>query len=290
MRVPNIYFPYLNIGFDIDSIAFRLFGINVYWYGIIMAVAILSGTLLVDYIGKKEGLGSDLFNDFVLYALPFALIGARLYFVVFHWKYYFFNWWEIINIRQGGIAIYGAVIASVVVALIYTKKKKVSFLHFADVAVLGLLLGQAIGRYGNFVNKEAYGRGTRSFFAMALAKNEAKGPFTQSVLEHQVTFTQFGDQVYLLVHPTFLYESCWNLGLLLLLLGYRKHRKCNGELFFLYLIGYGIGRFWIEGLRTDQLLLWGTGMPVSQIVAIGSVILGIIGIIRCRMEIHGYKN
>lgn len=290
MRIPNIYFPYLNKGFYIESVAFHLFGISVYWYGIIMATAILSGTLLVDYIGKKEGLTADLFNDYVLYALPFALIGARLYFVVFHWKYYFLNWREIINIRQGGIAIYGAVIASVIVALYYTKKRKVSFLHFADIAVLGLVLGQAIGRWGNFVNKEAYGRGTRCLFAMALAKNEAKGPFTQNVLEYQVTFPQFGNQIYLLVHPTFLYESCWNLGLLLLLLGYRKYRKCRGELFFIYLIGYGVGRFWIEGLRTDQLLLWGTSIPVSQIVAIGSIILGIIGIIRCRMEIYSHKN
>ena len=290
MTVPNIYFPHLKLAFCIDPVAFQIFGISIYWYGIIMAAAILGGSVTACYFGKKEGISEEAIFDYILLAMPCAVIGARLYYVIFHWQYYRENPGEIIHIRQGGIAIYGAVIAAVLVAWFYTQKKQLSFFRFADIAVLGLLLGQAIGRYGNFVNKEAFGKGTDSFFAMAIAKNEAKGPFTQSVLSHQVTFPQFGSQLYLQVHPTFLYESCWNIVLFIGLIFYRKYRKFEGELFFIYLIGYGVGRFWIEGLRTDQLIIWGTHVPVSQVVAAISIIMGIIGIIVCRMEKEGRKS
>lgn len=283
MEVPNIYFPNLGIGFRIDRVAFYFLGVAVYWYGIIMAVAVLAGTLLAGHIAKKEGLKKGLVMDYVLIALPLSFIGARLYYVLFRWHYYTRHWLEIGNIRQGGLAIYGAVITGVIVALLYTRYQRVSFLHFADVGVLGLLLGQAIGRYGNFINREAYGAGTDSLFAMAILKSSAKGPFTQRALQASTVFPQFGEHIYLQVHPTFLYESCWNLLLLMGLLLYRKHRKGYGELFWLYLIGYGIGRWWIEGLRTDQLLVWGTQLPVSQVIASLSVIMGIIGIIMCRM-------
>ncbi len=151
-------------------------------------------------------------------------------------------------------------------------------------AVYGLLLGQAIGRYGNFFNKEAFGGYTDNLFAMAILKNEAKPPIPTEVLNNIKTFNAFGAAEYIQVHPTFLYESCWNLMLLIGLLIYRKHQKAYGEIFCLYLIGYGVGRFLIEGLRTDQLLLWHTQIPVSQVVAIISVIVGIIGMTICRKK------
>lgn len=274
-----IYFPHLGLTFHIKSEAFELFGMPVYWYGIILTSGIILGTLLACYIAKKENLDPNLFSDFVLYDLIFAIIGARLYYVVFNWDYYKTHLDEIINIRQGGIAIYGSIIASALVVIIYTRMKKISFAKFADIAVYGLLLGQIIGRYGNFFNKEAFGGYTDNLFAMAIAKNEAKPPITADVLEHIKVFEKFGDIEFIQVHPTFFYESCWNLGLLIALLVYRKHRKVDGEIFCLYLIGYGIGRFWIEGLRVDQLLIWHTTIPISQIVAVISILIGIIGLI-----------
>lgn len=285
MEIPNIYFPNLGLSFQLNTEAFNLFGLSVYWYGIILTSGIVLGTLLACYIAKKEKIDPEIMTDFVLYDVLFALLGARIYFVIFNnWEYYKANPMQILNIRQGGIAIYGAVIASIIVAIIYTRRKKVSFFHFADIATYGLILGQAIGRYGNFFNKEAFGGYTNNLFAMAILKSEAKPPITEDVLNHVTTFSQFGAAEYIQVHPTFFYESTWNFMLLILLLFYRKHRKAHGEIFCLYLIGYGIGRFWIEGLRTDQLLLWITNIPVSQVVAIISIIMGIIGIIFCRKK------
>lgn len=285
MEIPNIYFPNLGLSFQLNTEAFNLFGLSVYWYGIILTSGIVLGTLLACYIAKKEKIDPEIMTDFVLYDVLFALLGARIYFVIFNnWEYYKANPMQILNIRQGGIAIYGAVITSIIVAIIYTRRKKVSFFHFADIATYGLILGQAIGRYGNFFNKEAFGGYTNNLFAMAILKSEAKPPITEDVLNHVTTFSQFGAAEYIQVHPTFFYESTWNFMLLILLLFYRKHRKAHGEIFCLYLIGYGIGRFWIEGLRTDQLLLWITNIPVSQVVAIISIIMGIIGIIFCRKK------
>lgn len=284
MEIPNIYFPNLGLSFHINSEAFNIFGLCVYWYGIILTSGIILGTLLACYIAKKEKLDPNLFMDFVLYDIVFALLGARIYFVIFNWDYYKANPGQILNIRQGGIAIYGGVIASIIVAIIYTRKKKVNFGHFADIATYGLVLGQAIGRYGNFVNKEAFGGYTNNLLAMAILKSDAKAPFSEDVLNHITQFDQFGAAQYIQVHPTFFYESCWNIVLLILLLCYRKHRKGHGEIFCLYLIGYGIGRFCIEGLRTDQLLLWVTNIPVSQVVAIISILIGIVGMIICRKK------
>ncbi|MDF2612585.1 MAG: prolipoprotein diacylglyceryl transferase [Clostridia bacterium] len=277
--MPNIYFPHLNLYFNINSIAFKVFGLPVYWYGIILTTGIVLGTALASYIAKKENLDSDIIIDFILYDIIFALIGARAYYVAFNFGYYKDNLIEIFNIRQGGIAIYGAVIISVIVAVVYTRKKKLNFWKFADIAAYGLVLGQAIGRYGNFVNKEAFGDYTNSIFAMRILKQEAKLPLSENILSHLQT--AFGGE-YIQVHPTFFYESCWNIVLLALLFAYRKYRKADGEIFLLYLIGYGVGRFWIEGLRTDQLLIGTTHIAISQVVAILSIILGIIGIIMCR--------
>jgi len=285
MEIPNIYFPNLGLSFQLNSIAFNLFGLSVYWYGIILTSGIVLGTLLACYLAKKEKINPDIMTDFVLYAGLFALLGARVYFVIFNnWDYYKANPLQIFNFREGGIAIYGGIITSIIVAIIYTRRKKISFLHFADIATYGLILGQAIGRYGNFLNKEAFGGYTNNLFAMAILKSEAKPPLSEEVLNHVTTFSQFGAAEYIQVHPTFFYESTWNFLLLILLLCYRKHRKAYGEIFCLYLIGYGVGRFWIEGLRTDQLLLGGTQIPVSQVVAIISIIMGIIGIIFCRKK------
>lgn len=273
-----VYFPNLGLTFHIPSEAFRVFGVPVYWYGIILTTGIILGTALSCYIAKKENIDPNLISDFVLYDLVFAIIGARLYYVAFNWDYYKMHLSEIINIRQGGIAIYGSIIASVIVIIVYTKIKKIPFAKFTDIAVYGLLLGQIIGRYGNFFNKEAFGDYTDNLFAMALLVNEAKPPFSANVLANIKTYEAFGTQHFIQVHPTFLYESCWNLVLLIGLLFYRNYQKADGEILCLYLIGYGIGRFWIEGLRVDQLLIGHTQLPISQIVACLSVLIGLVGI------------
>lgn len=279
--MPNIYFPYLNLEFNISPVAFSVFGVSIYWYGIIITSGIVLGTLMAAYIAKKENVDSEIMTDFVLYDIIFALIGARAYYVLFNWDYYRANPGQILNIRQGGIAIYGAILTSLIVAVIYTRYKKISFWKFTDIAVYGLVLGQIIGRYGNFINKEAFGGYTENLLAMRILQSEAKLPISQDVLNHLQS--AFG-QTYIQVHPTFFYESCWNIGVLILLFIYRKYRKASGELFFLYLAGYGVGRFWIEGLRTDQLIVPGINFPISQIIAILSVILGVVGMTACRRK------
>lgn len=277
--MPNIYFPHLNLSFNIDSIAFEVFGIPIYWYGIILTSGILLGLLMAMYIAKKEGVDTEHIFDFLLYDIVFAILGARAYFVAFNWDYYKENMGQILNLRQGGIAIYGAIIASLIVAIIYTRIRKINLWQFGDIAAYGLLVGQAIGRYGNFVNKEAFGDYTNNLFAMQIMRQEASTPVTQTMLDHAI----MRDGVeFIQVHPTFFYESCWNIGLLLLLLLYRRYKKHSGEIFFLYIAGYGIGRFWIEGLRTDQLVVPGINIAASQIVAVVSIIAGIIGFIWCR--------
>jgi phosphatidylglycerol:prolipoprotein diacylglycerol transferase len=277
--MPTIHFPNLNLSFSIDPVAFTIFGVPIYWYGMIITTGILLGLLTAVQIGKKEGLTSDDVFDFLLIDLVFAIIGARLYFVFGSLEYYLANPIEIFNLRKGGIGIYGAIIASVIVAIVYTKKKKINFWKFADVATFGLLVGQIIGRYGNFVNKEAFGDYTNSFFAMQLLKSEVNAPLTTKILENTVIMQGLE---YIQVHPTFFYESTWNILLVLLLLGYRKYKKIHGEIFCLYVAGYGLGRFWIEGLRTDQLILPILGIPSSQVVAALSVIGGISAFIWCR--------
>ncbi|MEG0012630.1 MAG: prolipoprotein diacylglyceryl transferase [Cellulosilyticaceae bacterium] len=277
--MPNVSFPYLNLSFEIDPIAFNLFGMPVYWYGIILTTGILLGLLMAMYIAKKEGIDPDIIFDFLLYDIIFAIIGARTYFVIFNWDHYKDNLGSILNLREGGIAIYGAIIASILVAIIYTKMKKIEFWKFGDIAIYGLLVGQTIGRYGNFVNKEAFGDYTNNFLAMRILREDAATPLTQNIIDHIVVEN---GMEYIQVHPTFFYESVWNLGLLIILLIYRKYKKADGEIFFLYLAGYGVGRFWIEGLRTDQLILNNINIPASQVVAIISIIVGLIGFIVCR--------
>lgn len=277
----NVYFPYLNLHFNIDSVAFNIFGIDIYWYGIIIATGMILGLLLASYIAKKENLPSEIITDFLVYAIVPAVAGARIYYVIFNWKHLDISLLNIINIRGGGLAIYGGIIASVVTALIYTKIKKINFWQFADIACYGLLTGQILGRYGNFFNREAFGDYANNIFAMRLLKSEAqyKGQMTKAILDHIVTVNGIE---YIQVHPTFLYESAWNFLVLIFLLIYRKYRKSYGEIFCLYIVFYGIGRYMIEGLRTDQLLIMGTNIAISQVVATLSVILGALAFLNCR--------
>lgn len=277
MRMLSIRFPNLGIEFEDLGSSITIFGIDIAYYGIIIAIGMLLGYLVVAWQARRTDQSTELYLDFAMIAIVLSIIGARIYYVVFNWSVYAADPLSVFNLRKGGLAIYGGVLAAIATAFVYTKIKKVNFWLFCDTAVLGLLTGQIIGRWGNFFNREAFGDYTNNLFAMQLLKSEVnQNSITQNMLDH---IQWIGGHQYIQVHPTFLYESVWNLALLLLLLFYAKYKKVNGELMAFYLIGYGAGRLWIESLRTDQLLLWGTHLPVSQLLSGIAILTGIVLIV-----------
>lgn len=270
----NINFPHLGIYLENVGKNISIFGFEIAFYGITIAAAMLAGLWLAMRVAKKTDQNPDIYFNLGMIAIVCALVGARTYYVIFDWGNYKDNFLEIFNLRNGGLAIYGGVIGGVAATLVYARVKKQSFWQLADTASVGLILGQAIGRWGNFFNREAFGGYTDGIFAMQLPLNAVYSwDVTPEMLEHLQTV---GGVQYIQVHPTFLYESVWNLGVLILLLLYRKHRKFQGEIFLLYLLGYGLGRAWIEGLRTDQLWIPGTEIPVSQVLAVVLVIVSTV--------------
>ena len=266
---PNIgiYIPHLPKGITIG-------GFTIAFYGMIIAAGMLSGLWLACHQAQRTGQKKEVYTDFAIYAIIFSLIGARLYYVVFSWENYKDDLLQIFNTRGGGMAIYGAVIAAVLTAIIYCKVKKYNFFLLADTAVGGLVLGQIIGRYGNFFNREAFGEYTNSLFAMRLRVDQVNPANITELMKSHMT-TVDGVQ-YIQVHPTFLYESLWNILVLVLILVFTTKKKFNGEIFLLYLVGYALGRVWIEGLRTDQLQIGSTGIVVSQVLSGAIVIVGVV--------------
>ncbi len=228
-----IVFPGLKIEFSINNVAFTVGNIPVYWYGIIIAVGFLLAVLLALRSSKQFGISQDTILDVVLWAAPVAIIFSRLFYVIFAWDIFKDNPADILDIRKGGLAIYGAVIGGLLTAVIYCRIKKLAFLKLADFAMVYFPLAQAIGRWGNFINQEAYGTHTELPWGMD-GSNILNGP----------------------VHPTFLYESLWNFGVFIVLLWFRnRKKKVDGEVLWLYMILYGIGRAFVEPLRTDSLML-----------------------------------
>lgn len=262
----KIGFPGLGLEFEINPTAFTVFGLDIQWYGVIIATGILLAFLLFNYLGvKKEQFLSDTIYNATLLVVPIAVVGARFAYVVTKWDTYKNkSFFDIINIRAGGLAIYGAIIFGLITILIYNKIKKSNALSMLDALAPAVMLGQAIGRWGNFVNAEAYGwsEGVEKLpWRMELEKVYIDGVLTD----------------YTLVHPTFLYESLWNLLGLTIILGflYRK-KKFDGEIVFAYLGWYGLGRAFIESIRADSLYLIGT-LKFSVFVGIVCVIAAIIG-------------
>ncbi|MBQ7039679.1 MAG: prolipoprotein diacylglyceryl transferase [Clostridia bacterium] len=254
-------FPGLGLEFEINPVAFTIFGKEVYWYGILIGLAIILAVVMCSILAKKRGIDTDHILDIALFGTPTAVVFARLYYCVFSWEKYADNPIEVFYIWEGGIAIYGAVIGAVLAAYIYCRVKKLSWREIFDVCIPGVILGQAIGRWGNFVNREAFG--------------------SETMLPWRMELHSYGGSV-LLVHPTFLYESLWNflgLGLLIWIL---NHKKKDGEVFFSYFIWYGVGRFFIEGLRTDS-LYWGP-FRFSQVFALLTAILGIVALFMLKKD------
>ncbi len=262
---PQVVFPNLNIQINIlPRVAFSIFGLPIYWYGVIMVSAIMVGYLSAMYFGKKYGENTELYSDFLVFALIVSVICARAYYVIFSWDYYKHNLIKIFAFREGGLALYGSLIGAALSAFLFTRYKKMDFFKFCDIAAPAFCIGQVVGRFGNFVNREAFGTFTNNIFAMRYIKDQVDY-VPASVLEQLVTVNGVE---YIQVHPTFLYESLWNFALYFILIFYAKRKKFDGEVMFLYLLGYGLGRAWIEGLRTDQLLLFGTGLYVSQVLSV----------------------
>lgn len=278
----NISFPNLGIYLENVGKTITVFGFDIAYYGIIIGIGIFSGILLAAHEAKRSGQNPDTYYDLAMYAVILSIIGARVYYVIFSWDDYKDNLLDIFNIRQGGLAIYGGVITAIITVLVFSKIKKLSFGQLCDTAGLGLILGQIIGRWGNFFNREAFGEYTDNLFAMRLPLDAVRNSDVTELMRENIEVL---DGVsYIQVHPTFLYESLWNLGVLILLLLWRKHKRFEGEIFLMYLFGYGVGRFWIEGLRTDQLLLPVIGLPVSQVLA------AILVVVSSVVLIIGYKK
>lgn len=303
----SIWFP--NLGIELKNVgsSIQVFGFEIAYYGIVIACGMALGYLVAEWQAKRTGQDKDLYLDFALYGILLSVIGARIYYVVFNWNEFKDNPIQVFNIRNGGLAIYGGIITAVITAFVYSKIKKISFALLADTGCLGLITGQIVGRWGNFFNREAFGKYTNNLFAMRLDLRDVSSDYTapvsyltekyagrpdalKRIIEIRDNPVVVNGITYIQVHPTFLYESLWNLCVLILLVIYSKHKKFNGEVFLLYLFGYGLGRVWIEGLRTDQLFLWNTPFAVSQLLSALLVISAGAVIIYKRITIKSQKS
>ncbi len=248
--------------------SFTVFGYEIAVYGIAIALGILAGLCMASWVAKKTGQQEDDYMNLALIGIITALLGARIYYVIFSWDYYSAHPLEILNFRGGGLAFYGGAIGAVLTAVIYARWKKLKAALMLDTACTGLVMGQIIGRWGNFFNREAFGGYTDNLLAMRLPLSAVRADeVTEQMMEHA---KEIGGLTCIQMHPTFLYESLWNTGVLclLLIITLKGWKKADGEVFLWYLLLYGLGRFWIEGLRTDQLHFWGTGIAVSQVLAL----------------------
>ena len=259
----DLIFPHLGIVIQNLPNHITVFGYRIAFYGLIIGVGMLLGIMVACRDAKRRGQDPDIYLDFALYAIIISIIGARIYYVAFEWDYYSAHPAEIINIRNGGLAIYGGIIAAFITAFVYTRVKKLSFLSLADTGVLGLITGQILGRWGNFFNCEAFGGYTDNLLAMRIREELVNPSMISDDLRAHII--NDGGINYIQVHPTFLYESVWNLCVLIFLIWFAsRKKKWTGQITVMYLLLYGIGRFFIEGLRTDQLLIPGTAIAVSQ--------------------------
>lgn len=288
MNAGDIAFPNLGIYLKDVPKSFSVFGFEIAFYGLIIGIGVLAGILMAAHMAKVTGQNPDTYWDFAIYAVIFSIIGARIYYVVFAWDFYKDDLLGIFRFRNGGLAIYGAVIAAFLTLFIYCRIKKQNPLLMGDTAMPGLILGQAIGRWGNFMNREVFGEYYDGLFSMQLPVSAVRA---RDISENIAAHIPEGAN-YINVHPTFLYESLWNLLVFAALLLYRKHKRFDGELCLLYLGGYGLGRFVIEGIRTDTLFLPGTTIPVSQVLALLMVIFAVGAdiVVRCRKKKNKKEN
>ena len=270
----SIRFPNLGITLNDLLMGITIFGFEIAFYGIIIAIGAMAGMALGFREAKKTGQNVEHYVDLALFGLIFAIIGARLYYVIFKWDYYSKHLTEIFAIRDGGLAIYGGVIVAIIVAFIVAKIHKINFFLMADTGCIGLILGQIIGRWGNFFNREAFGGYSDGLFAMQINIDDGIVDIAvPDALKDTIMHLPEGD--FIQVQPTFLYESAWNLAVLIFIMIFKKYKRFNGEVFAWYIGGYGIGRFIIESFRTDSLYIPGTSIRASQVVAIVMVVAAV---------------
>lgn len=250
-----VTFPSLGLKFNIDRVAFNILGIDIYWYAILIVSAILISFLILKINNKRCNIEYKDILDLSIFLIPISIICARLYYVIFDLEYFLKNPNQIFNIRDGGLAIYGGIIGGIITCYVFCKKRNISFLDLLDYLVPCLALGQAIGRWGNFINIEAHGVQTDNLFRMGIIENGQ----------------------YIEVHPTFLYESICTFVIFIILMVMTKKRKFAGELTFIYLILYSFVRFFIEGLRTDSLMLF--SLRISQVLSLVIFVLSCIMLI-----------
>ena len=269
----SIRFPHLGISLPQVGKTITVFGFDIAYYGIVIAIAMIVGISIAMREARRTGQDPDIYLDMLMITMVTSVIGARIYYVAFSRENYKDDLIQIFNTRNGGLAIYGGIIAGIITVYVFVKIKKMNFQQVADTVCMGLITGQIIGRWGNFFNREAFGGYTDNLLAMQLPVSAVRqNEITAAMWKHLV---EVNGVEYIQVHPTFLYEGLWNFMVLLFLLWYRDRKKFQGELFLCYLTGYGMGRFWIESLRTDQLLIPGIGLPVSQVLSAVVVIASV---------------
>ena len=276
----SINFP--NLGIHLEHVGKNIMigNFSIAYYGIVIAIGMMLGMKACLMRAKETGQSEEDYVDLVITGLIFGVLGARVYYVIFSWENYKNDILSIFNIRQGGLAIYGGIIGAVLALYVMSKIKKIPILTILDTIAIGIPIGQIIGRWGNFFNREAFGGYTNNLLAMQLP--------VSAVRQHEITEEMWQNAVningvqYIQVHPTFLYEGLWNCGVLIFLILMRKRTKFSGELFLLYIIGYGLGRFWIESLRTDRLLVPGTHIPISMVVSNVGVVVSLLWIVIAR--------
>jgi len=285
---------FINYGLKLENLpkSFKIGDFDIAYYGVIIACGILAGIMVACLEAARTSQDSDLYIDLAIIEVIICVMGARLYYVIFKWDYYSQNLSEIINLRNGGLAIYGAVIMGIIGCVIFGKIKRCSIGLLADTAVHGLIVGQIIGRWGNFFNREAFGDVVSDSYPYAM----------RIYFDEWYKVSQVPDAVrkgmedmlgkgleeigYVQVQPTFLYESLWNIVVLIAILVFKRYKRFDGELLMIYFIGYGMGRFFIEGMRTDQLIMPYTGWPVSQALSAALIVVGILVIVIGRMFLN----
>ncbi len=284
----NINFPNLGIYLEHVGKNISIFGFTIAYYGIVIAIGMMLGAWIFMWRAKELKENPDDFLDIFLVTILVGVIGARVYYVVFAWDAYKDNLLSVFNIREGGLAIYGGIIFGVLAIYFMSRYKKIKPGKAFEAAAMAVPVGQILGRWGNFFNREAFGGYSDGLFAMQLP--------VSAVRQHEITAEMWEHVVeldgirYIQVHPTFLYESAWNVGVFIFLFFMRKKTKFDGELFLWYLVGYGLGRFGIESLRTDQLIIGSTGIPVSMVVAAVCVLGGLAAIILGRKRVRGQSG
>lgn len=278
MTIDSIMFEHLGIRLSHVGQSISVFGFEIAYYGLVITLGMIIGWMFILNDAKKKGQSTDDYLDVIIWGMVLGVIGARAYYVIFSWSEYKDDLISIFMLRQGGLAIYGGIIGGLIGVLLVCKKKKMKILDVLDSVCFGVLIGQIFGRWGNFFNREVFGGYSDGLLSMQIPVDAVRdaSDITEEMLMHLETVNGVN---FISVHPTFLYESLWNIGVLLILLLIRRKKAFDGELFFMYLMLYGVGRFWIESMRTDQLMMIGINLPVSSVLSLILIVISLIFLI-----------